>query len=215
MITKADIDAVAIVTSSGEHCRQITVALEAGKHVFCEKPLGVTIEECLQAEKVVENHPEQIFLLGFMRRFDASYRYGKQKIDAGEIGEPYLVKATGIDPLRFIEGALKFAPTSGGLFIDMAIHDIDLMRWYLNDDPAAVYAIGAVMDFRSSVNLEMRKPAAHCINLKMAEWGPFTAAELPRMVIISKPRLSERKVPFGSALCRRKTCHCYITNMVW
>jgi myo-inositol 2-dehydrogenase/D-chiro-inositol 1-dehydrogenase len=131
MLAKADIQAVAIVTSSGEHCKQLAAALDAGKHVFCEKPLGITVDECFAAEKAVEKHPEKVFLLGFMRRFDPSYVYAKAKIEDGAIGEPYLVKATGVDPLKYIEGALKFAKTSGGLFIDMAIHDIDLMRWFL------------------------------------------------------------------------------------
>ena len=147
MLKNADIDAVAIVTTSGEHCRQLTAALDAGKHVFCEKPLGVTVDECLAAEKAVEKHADKVFMLGFMRRFDPSYVYAKKKIDEGTIGEPYLVKATGVDPLKFIEGSLKFAGTSGGLFIDMAIHDIDLMRWFLGSEPKTVYALGGNFGF--------------------------------------------------------------------
>ncbi|MHC1771072.1 MAG: Gfo/Idh/MocA family oxidoreductase [Flexilinea sp.] len=147
MLLKADIQAVAIVTTSGAHCRQLASALDAGMHVFCEKPLGVTVDECFQAEKSVEKHPNKIFLLGFMRRFDPSYVYAKNKIDEGAIGDPYLVKATGVDPLKYIEGALKFANTSGGLFIDMAIHDIDLMRWFLKSDPENVYAVGSSYGF--------------------------------------------------------------------
>lgn len=143
MLEKADIDAVAIVTTSGEHCWQIAAALDAGKHVFSDKPLGVTVEECKLAEEAVERHPELAFFLGFMRRFDPSYAYAKKKIEEGAIGTPYMVKATGIDPEALVEGAIKFAATSGGIFIDMAIHDIDLMRWFLGSDPVEVYAAGA------------------------------------------------------------------------
>lgn len=143
MLAKADIDAVAIVTTSGMHCSQLAKALDAGKHVFCEKPLGVTVEECREAEKAVEAHPDKVFMLGFMRRFDPSYVYAKKKIDAGLIGEPYLVKATGVDPVKGIDGFLKFAGGSGGLFIDMSIHDIDLMRWFLGSEAKTVYAIGS------------------------------------------------------------------------
>lgn len=142
MLAKADIDAVVIVTTSGLHCEQIEKALNAGKHVFTEKPLGVDLEQCKQAEKAVEAHPEQIFFLGFMRRYDASYAYAKKKIEAGAIGTPYLVKATGIDPEALVEGCIKFCGTSGGIFLDMAIHDIDLMRWFLDDEPTEVYALG-------------------------------------------------------------------------
>lgn len=63
--------------------------------------------------------------------------------DCGAIGVPYMVKATGIDPEALVEGAIRFAATSGGIFSDMAIHDIDLMRWFLGVDPVEVYAAGA------------------------------------------------------------------------
>ncbi len=142
MLCKADIDAVAIVTTSGEHCWQIATALDAGMHVFSDKPLGVTVEECRLAETAVERHPELAFFLGFMRRYDPSYVYAKQKISEGAIGKPYMVKATGIDPEALVDGAIRFAATSGGIFIDMAIHDIDLMRWFLGSDPIEVYASG-------------------------------------------------------------------------
>lgn len=143
MLAKADIDAVAIVTTSSEHCWQIEAALDAGKHVFSDKPLGVDLEQCKIAEAAVERNPDQVFFLGFMRRYDASYAYAKKKIQAGAIGTPYMVKATGIDPEALVEGSIKFAATSGGIFIDMAIHDIDLMRWFLEDEPTEVYAIGS------------------------------------------------------------------------
>lgn len=116
---------------------------KTGKHVFSDKPLGVTIEECKLAQAAVERHPELVFFLGFMRRFDPSYAYAKKKIEEGAIGTPYMVKATGIDPEALVQGAIKFAATSGGIFIDMAIHDIDLMRWFLGSDPTEVYALGA------------------------------------------------------------------------
>lgn len=143
MLKDKNVDAVAIVTTSKEHCRQIKKALDAGKHVFCEKPLGVTVEECKMAEKAVGEHPRKVFFLGFMRRYDPSYVYAKRKIEEGAIGVPYMVKATGIDPEASVEGAIRFAAASGGIFIDMAVHDIDLMRWFLNADPCKVYAAGA------------------------------------------------------------------------
>ena len=86
MLAKADIDAVAIVTTSGEHCWQIAAALDAGKHVFSDKPLGVTLEECKLAEAEVERHPESVFFLGFMRRFDPSYAYAKKRSKKGLSG---------------------------------------------------------------------------------------------------------------------------------
>ncbi len=143
MLAKADIDAVCIVTTSSEHCWQIEAALDAGKHVFSEKPLGVDVAQCKQAESAVERHPELTFMLGFMRRYDKSYAYAKRLVEQGAIGIPYLVKATGIDPESAVQGAIRFAKNSGGIFLDMAIHDIDLCRWFLNSEAVEVYAMGS------------------------------------------------------------------------
>ena len=120
MVKDPDLDAIAIVTTSSEHCWQIEAALDAGKHVFCDKPLGVTLEECEIARAAVERHPELT-----------------------AIGTPYMVKATGIDPEATVEGSIRFAKTSGGIFVDMAVHDIDLMRWFLGSEATEVYAMGA------------------------------------------------------------------------
>ena len=143
MAEDPDLDVIVIVTTSSEHCRQIEIALDAGKHVFCDKPLGVTMEECYTAKAAVERHPDRAFMLGFMRRFDPSYADAKRKIEEGAIGTPYLVKATGIDPEAFVEGTIRFAKNSGGIFLDMATHDIDLMRWFLGSEAKEVYAAGA------------------------------------------------------------------------
>lgn len=143
MLEDPQLDAVAIITPSGEHCRQIAAALDAGKHVFCEKPLGLTMEQCALAREAVARHPELTFMLGFMRRYDRSYAYAKEKIDSGAIGTPYMVKSTGLDPEVLVDSAIRFAPTSGGIFLDMAIHDIDLMRWFLGSDVTEVCAMGA------------------------------------------------------------------------
>ena len=77
-----------------------------------------------------------------MRRYDPSYAHAKEQIDAGNIGKPYLVKATGLDPEALVESCIKFSKTSGGIFIDAASHDIDLMRWFLGGEITEVYAAG-------------------------------------------------------------------------
>ncbi len=142
MVDQADIEAVVIVSSSPEHCWMIEYALDANKHVFTDKPLGCSYEECKRAEAAVERHPDKLFFLGFMRRYDPSYADAKAQIDAGKAGKPYLVKATGLDPEEFVESCIQFCKTSGGIFIDAASHDIDLMRWYLGGEVTEVYAAG-------------------------------------------------------------------------
>jgi len=142
MIAKADIEAVVIVSPSAQHAEQIIEAMEAGKHVFSEKPLGVSVEECEKVEKVVETHPKLKFQLGFMRRYDPSYAEAKRKIDSGEIGKPFLFKSTSNDPLATVEGFLKYAPHSGGPWLDMSVHDVDLALWYIGSEVETIYAIG-------------------------------------------------------------------------
>jgi myo-inositol 2-dehydrogenase/D-chiro-inositol 1-dehydrogenase len=142
LIACRDVDAVVLVSPSALHTGQIAAAMKAGKHVFSEKPLGVTVAECKEAEKAVEARPDLVFMLGFMRRFDESYQYAHAKVAAGEIGRPVLFRSYSQDPEKFIQGAIAFAPHSGGQFLDMAVHDIDLARWFTGSEPETVYAIG-------------------------------------------------------------------------
>lgn len=142
MLADRDLDAIFIASSSGEHCRQIGAALDAGFHVFSEKPLGISMEECRTAEAAVARNPEKIFMLGFMRRYDASYRRAKELIDQGHIGKPILFRGHSVDPESAIEGAIRFAPTSGGVFLDMSVHDIDLARWLLGAEVTSIVAAG-------------------------------------------------------------------------
>jgi len=142
MLVKEKLDAVAIVSSSDQHCKQVFGALHAGLHVFCEKPLGVTIDECKEVERAVAKFSKQVFMLGFMRRYDASYQYAKQKIDEGYIGRPILFRSYSVDPDHSIKGTLAYLPHSAGQFLDMAVHDIDLARWMLNSEPKTIYAAG-------------------------------------------------------------------------
>ena len=130
-----NVEAVAIVTNTNSHVDMIELAMNAGKHVFCEKPLAETVEKCKKAEKIVEAHPELIFMLGFMRRYDHSYAIAKEKINRGDIGDIVLVRCYSQDPIAIIKGTLEYAPRSGGQFIDMSIHDIDLIRWLTEANP--------------------------------------------------------------------------------
>jgi myo-inositol 2-dehydrogenase / D-chiro-inositol 1-dehydrogenase len=142
MLADQSLGAIFIASPSGLHCQHIEAALTTGFHVFSEKPLGVTVPECEYIEKVVAAYPEQVFMLGFMRRYDDSYAYAKKQIDSGRIGTPFMVRSTSLDPEAAVAGAIRFAPTSGGIYLDMAVHDIDLANWYLGGEPHSVYAAG-------------------------------------------------------------------------
>ena len=145
MIDSADIDAVVIVAPTGFHPEMATYALNAGKHVFCEKPVGLHLDESVLAmEKAVTSHSQLTFQLGFMRRYDASYRHAKKIIEDGQIGDIIYIRAYGIDPSSGMESFTKFASDndSGGIFVDMCIHDIDLIRWYTGMEPVQTWSLG-------------------------------------------------------------------------
>ncbi len=142
MLATESMDAVFLVSSSTVHAEQIIAGINANVHVFCEKPMGLTVDECLRVEEAQKNN-KKILFIGFVRRFDPSYAYAKQKIDEGCIGEPFLVRSQTVDINDFAEFQLDFVKTAGGIFLDCNVHDIDLIRWFLSADIEMVHAIGA------------------------------------------------------------------------
>jgi myo-inositol 2-dehydrogenase/D-chiro-inositol 1-dehydrogenase len=145
LLSDRDLDAVFLVTPTSLHADQIVAALEAGKHVFCEKPLALDLADCLRVEAAAAKRPDLVVMIGFVRRFDPSYRDAAAKIAAGAIGRPYFVRSQTTDkndPSGFF---VKFAATSGGIFLDCTIHDIDLARWLLGAPaPVRAWASGTI-----------------------------------------------------------------------
>lgn len=171
MCKNPELDAIVIVSPSFLHCQQIEIAMNHGKHVFCEKPLGTDVAQCKAAEKVIEAHPDLIFQLGFMRRFDKSYAEAKRKIDNGDISKVVLVRSYTQDPRSTIESTLKFAPHSGGQYLDMCVHDIDLIRWFTGSDVKNVWAIGGVFEFDLYKELNDADNAAATIQMENGAMG--------------------------------------------
>ena len=119
--------------------------LQAGKHVFCEKPLSLDLAECQRVAAQAAKHPQLKVMIGYGRRFDPSYRDAYDKIQAGAIGTPFLVRSQNLDmndPSGFF---VRFAPTSGGMFLDCTVHDIDSRAgcWAIRE-PMRVFAAGIV-----------------------------------------------------------------------
>jgi myo-inositol 2-dehydrogenase / D-chiro-inositol 1-dehydrogenase len=145
LLADRDVDAVFIVTPTALHAQHIGEALRAGKHVFCEKPLSLDLDDCLRVEELAARHPEQRVMIGYGRRFDPSYQDAYRKIEAGAIGQPFLVRSQNLDqndPSGFF---VRFAPQSGGIFLDCTVHDIDLARWLLRRPRAVrVFATGTI-----------------------------------------------------------------------
>jgi myo-inositol 2-dehydrogenase/D-chiro-inositol 1-dehydrogenase len=139
------LDAVVLVTPTTLHADQTSAALRAGKHVFVEKPLSLDVATCEAVEAVAAQHPGVVAMVGFVRRFDPSYAEAKAAIDNGDLGKPFLVRSQTCDQNDPDGFFVKFAPTSGGIFMDCSVHDIDLARWMLGNPKATrVFASGTI-----------------------------------------------------------------------
>src|SRR5262245_48693456 len=144
LLASRDVDAVVIVSPTHTHREVVIAAAAAGKPTFCEKPLALTLEACQEMARAVTRHGT-FFQMGFMRRFDPGYAAAKKQVDEGRIGKVVLFKSTSRDPYR---PSLEYAnpASSGGLLVDMGIHDFDLARWFMGD-VRSVAAIGATIAY--------------------------------------------------------------------
>lgn len=141
LLASADVHGVLIASPTSTH-REIAIeAARAGKAIFCEKPIALTLGATDEVIAAAEQ-AGVLFQVGFMRRFDRAYAAAKRKLDTGEIGDPVAIRSIGRDPHRT---SLEFAnpAVSGGLIVDMAIHDFDCIRWLMDDDIQRVYAESA------------------------------------------------------------------------
>jgi len=143
LLNDKELDGIVIASNSAFHAQMVIDAAEAGvKNIYCEKPLGMTLEEIDLMKKAVENNHVNIFQTGYNRRFDKSLQAMKKKIDEGFIGKPILIKLMNRDPSWEADHLVKFSPTSGGLVFDMLTHDYDCARWLTGSDADTVYGMG-------------------------------------------------------------------------
>jgi inositol 2-dehydrogenase len=144
LIDDRDVDAVVIVTPTHTHKEIVVAAARSKKPTFCEKPPAISLAECTAMEDAV-NKSGAFFQMGFMRRFDPGYAAAKEKISQGAIGRPVVFKSTSRDPFR---PSLEYANpvSSGGILVDMGIHDFDLARWFMGE-VETVSAVGAVLAY--------------------------------------------------------------------
>ncbi len=137
LLTNKDIEGVIIVTPTSTHREVVIAASEAGKAIFCEKPTALTLPETDEMIAAIEK-AGVMFQVGFMRRFDKHYQAARQQIDEGVIGRPVTISAIGRDPFAT---SLEYADpnVSGGLIVDMGIHDFDVVRWMMSDEILRVH----------------------------------------------------------------------------
>ncbi len=144
LIKDPEVQAVVIATPTDTHRELVEAAAGCDKPIFCEKPLSISLDAALAMKRVVER-TGVFFQMGFMRRFDRGYAAAKRKIAEGAIGRPVVFKSTSRDPYRPSLEYLNPA-SSGGLFVDMGIHDFDLALWFFGTIEK-VSAIGGVLAY--------------------------------------------------------------------
>jgi len=144
LIDDRSVDAIVIVTPTQAHREQVMAAAGRRKPTFCEKPPALSLSEVAAMKAAIEASG-MLFQMGFQRRFDPGYAAAKKQIDEGRIGTSLVFKATSRDPFR---PSLEYAnpKSSGGLLIDMGIHDFDLARWFMGD-VKTISAIGATIAY--------------------------------------------------------------------
>jgi myo-inositol 2-dehydrogenase/D-chiro-inositol 1-dehydrogenase len=136
-----DIEAVMICSSTDTHARMIEEAAAAGKHIFCEKPIDFDLDRIDKALEAVDKAGVKL-QVGFNRRFDPNFKRVREVVAAGKIGTPHILRITSRDPEP---PPIEYIKVSGGIFLDMTIHDFDMARYLIGDEVSEIYAAGGVM----------------------------------------------------------------------
>jgi myo-inositol 2-dehydrogenase/D-chiro-inositol 1-dehydrogenase len=141
VISHPGVEAVVICSPTDTHARYIVEAAAAGKHIFCEKPVDLTLEVIADALKAVEKAGVKL-MVGFNRRFDPNFMKIRQLVADGKIGDPHILKITSRDPAP---PPAEYSAVSGGMFMDMTIHDFDMARYIAGSEVTEVYAKAGCM----------------------------------------------------------------------
>ena len=135
------IEAIIICSSTDTHSQMIEEAAAAGKHIFCEKPIDHDLNKIDHVLASVKESGVKL-QIGFNRRFDPSFRRVREIVASGEIGVPHILRITSRDPGP---PPIEYIKVSGGIFLDMTIHDFDMARFLIGEEVVEIYAVGGVM----------------------------------------------------------------------
>lgn len=180
-----NVDAVFICSSTDTHAQIMEEAAQAGKHIFCEKPIALELDKIDRALDAVKKSGVTL-MVGFNRRYDAGNKRLREAVLSGSLGTPEMCVINSRDPAP---PPLEYVKVSGGIFLDMMIHDFDLARYLLNDDPEEIFACGATLvdpeigkagDYDTAmVTIRFKKGAlCHIDNSRRAVYGYDQRAEV-------------------------------------
>lgn len=141
LLADKELEAVFVCSPTKSHLPIVRKAAQAGKHIFCEKPLSFDPDSTKEVLNEVDKAGVQL-QVGFNRRFDHNFKRVRELVEQGQAGKPHLIKITSRDPYPPTETYIR---SSGGLFMDMSIHDFDMARYLAASEVVEVYAKGAVL----------------------------------------------------------------------
>jgi myo-inositol 2-dehydrogenase / D-chiro-inositol 1-dehydrogenase len=141
ILSDPTIEAIAICSSTDTHAKIVVEAAQAGKHIFCEKPIDFDLAKIDTALKAVEKAGVKL-QIGFNRRFDPNFRKVRTMVAEGKIGDPHILRITSRDPAP---PPVSYVKVSGGMFLDMTIHDFDMARYLSGSEVEEVYVAAGVM----------------------------------------------------------------------
>ncbi len=205
LIEDPQVDAVLICSSTNTHAELIIEAAQAGKHIFCEKPIDFQIKTIDRALEAVKKAGVKL-QIGFNRRFDPGFKHARDTVAAGKIGVPHMVRITSRDPEP---PPIEYVKVSGGLFLDMTIHDFDMCRYLLGEEISRIYAqgsslvnpeIGRAGDIDTAIVTLTYESGAFCTidNSRQAVYGYDQRVEVfgsEGCIIIGNP------TPYNGTLC--------------
>ena len=141
LLDDPEIDAILIGSPSAEHAQQMIECAEAGKHIFCEKPIALDPEIIRNALAEVDKSGAKL-QVGFNRRFDPNFAAVQQQVASGALGDPHIIRITSRDPAP---PPAEYVAGSRGMFLDMTIHDFDMARFLSSSEVTEVHAYGSVL----------------------------------------------------------------------
>lgn len=214
ILADPEIGAVLICSSTDTHSPISIEAIHAGKHIFCEKPIDHDVAKINEVRKALEGTGLK-YQVGFNRRFDHNFEAVRNAVQAGKIGEPHIVKITSRDPEP---PSAAYVAVSGGMFLDMTIHDFDMARFLVGSDVEEVYvqsavlvdpAIGEAGDVDTAViTMKMTNGALAVIdNSRRAAYGYDQRAEVfgsKGMVAVENDSVSNAKIATADGVTGEK-----------
>jgi len=185
ILDRKDIAAVVICSPTNTHARMIEESCSRQKHIFCEKPIDLDLGTIRKALRAVADAGVKL-QVGFNRRFDPNFKRAKEWVREGKIGTPHIVRITSRDPAP---PPLEYLKASGGIFLDMTIHDFDMARYLIGEEIAEVWAAGGCLinpeirdagDIDTAVVTMRYKSGAFCVidNSRKAVYGYDQRAEV-------------------------------------